>query len=113
MDRKVFIKRLTAAAIGIVVAKPIIDALPKPIQRSYIHGSTQFNVVFDRAWSPSTLSVAEYYKKYPLTYEEVFRLDEEGKEVYMNANGEVIITPKPIQYESNTDASKGHSKPTT
>lgn len=94
MDRKVFIKRLTAAAISIVVAKPIIDALPKPIQRSYIHGPTKFVAGIDPVGRQFNVIISKPWRQYPLTYEDVYRLDEEGKEVYMNADGEVIITPK-------------------
>jgi hypothetical protein len=97
MDRKSFIKKLTAAAIGIVVAKPIIDALPKTSITS-----REFQIVFTQDW----------IRKYPLTPDEVFFkevMESYPKKFYDTE----LFTPKPIQYESNTDASTRHSEPTT
>lgn len=63
MNRSTFIKRLTAAAIGIVVAKPIIDMLPKPST-----ASREFQIVFTQDW----------IRKYPLTYKDVIF----GKDIF-------------------------------
>ena len=65
MNRSTFIKRLTAAAIGIVVAKPIIDALPTWAE------STEFVITFDKPWGPNPLTIEEFIRKYPLTFEDV------------------------------------------
>ena len=72
MDRKSFIKKLTAAAIGIVVAKPIIDALPT---------SHTFTITFDKPWKP--------YITYPLTYKDVFWVVDEEVKKYED----IINTP--------------------
>jgi hypothetical protein len=65
MDRKAFLKRLTAAAIGIVVAKPIIDALPTWAE------STEFVITFDKPWGPNPMTLEQFIRKYPLTFDEV------------------------------------------
>ena len=62
MNRKIFIKRLTAAAIGIVVAKPIIDMLPDS-------ASHTFTITLDKPWYQ--LNLEEYIRKYPLRFEDV------------------------------------------
>jgi len=106
MDRKSFIKRLTAAALGIVVTKPIIDALAENIWVK----NTEFVITFDKPWidpiSPQALA-EDFIRRYPITNDMLNKLIADLKA------SDYDFTLNPKLYESNTDASKRYSKPTT
>jgi hypothetical protein len=94
MTRTNFLKRLGIAILGVVVAKPIIDALPN-IPNKYVvgfdpfydpnAGIERFTVRFSHNW---------LYKN-PLTYAEVYRIGKDGNVEYIDMNGNIIDSTKP------------------